>query len=62
MPRFARYAVEEKGVGIIPGGPLFPLQEIDPNAFRISYAKVSPERADEGVRRLAEAFREYRED
>lgn len=62
MPRFARYAVEEKGVGIIPGGPFFPLQEIDPHTFRVSYAKVSPERADEGVRRLAEAFREYRED
>ena len=29
------------------------------DAFRISFAKVDPETAEEGIKRLAEAFREY---
>lgn len=62
MPGFARYAVEQKKVGIIPGGVFFPQQEVDPHTFRISFAKVTPPLADEGARRLASAFREYGKD
>ncbi len=60
MTGFARYAVEQKKVGIIPGSVFYPPQEVDPNTFRISFSKVPPGIADEGVRRLASAFREYR--
>jgi 2-aminoadipate transaminase len=59
MPGFARYAVEHDKIGIIPGSAFYPPQEVDPSSFRISFAKVPPPLADEGVRRLANAFREY---
>jgi Aspartate/tyrosine/aromatic aminotransferase len=60
MPGFARYAVGQKKVGIIPGSVFYPPQEVAPNTFRLPFAKVNPEIADEGVRPLASAFREYR--
>jgi len=61
MTSFAKYAVEEKGVGIIPGSAFYSQQEMDSSTFRLSFAKVSPQLAEEGARRLASAFREYRE-
>ncbi|MEG1602446.1 MAG: PLP-dependent aminotransferase family protein [Cloacibacillus sp.] len=62
MTAFARFAVTEKKIGIIPGSAFYTLDEgkKDKRSFRISFAKVAPEVAEEGVRRLAEAFREYR--
>ncbi len=61
MAAFARFAVEEKKVGIIPGSAFYTIDEAKNGAhsFRLSFAKVAPETADEGLRRLAEAFREY---
>lgn len=62
IPAFARFAVEKKKVGIIPGSAFYTRDEAKNgrDAFRISFAKVDPQTADEGVRRLAEAFREYK--
>lgn len=61
MASFARFAVEQKKVGIIPGSAFYTIDEAknDRHSFRLSFAKVAPETADEGLRRLAEAFREY---
>ena len=62
MASFARFAVEQKKVGIIPGSAFYTIDEAknDRHSFRLSFAKVAPETADEGLRRLAEAFKEYR--
>lgn len=62
MASFARFAVEQKKVGIIPGCAFYTIDEAknDRHSFRLSFAKVAPETADEGLRRLAEAFKEYR--
>lgn len=62
MASFARFAVEQKKVGIIPGSAFYTIDEAknDRHSFRLSFAKVTPETADEGLRRLAEAFKEYR--
>ena len=61
MRAFARYAVTEKKIGIIPGSAFFTQDESEKgkHAFRISFAKVSPDLAEEGARRLAEAFADY---
>lgn len=58
----ARFAVENKKVGIIPGRAFFPRDEAEKgnSSFRISFAKVDPKTAMEGVKRLAEAFSEYK--
>jgi 2-aminoadipate transaminase len=58
---FARFAVTEKKIGIIPGSAFFTQDEADKgkNSFRISFAKVSPDVAKEGALRLADAFKSY---
>lgn len=62
MTAFARFAVEKKKVGIIPGSAFYTMDEgkNDQSSFRLSFAKVAPETAEEGIKRLAEAFKEYR--
>ena len=60
MIAFALRAVEEEKVGIIPGSAFFPAGQAEPGTFRLSYAKVHPEMAGEGVRRLARAFKKER--
>ena len=62
MASFARFAVKQKKVGIIPGSAFYTIDEAknDRHSFRLSFAKVAPETTDEGLRRLAEAFKEYR--
>lgn len=62
MTAFARFAVEKKKVGIIPGSAFYTVDEAKNGrgAFRISFAKVDPQTAEEGIKRLAEAFKEYR--
>ena len=62
MAAFARFAVEHKKVGIIPGSAFYTIDEAknDRHSFRLSFAKVAPETADEGLKRLAEAIREYK--
>lgn len=61
MTAFGRFAVEEKKIAILPGSAFYTQDEakFDRNSFRISFAKVDPQTADEGAARLAEAFREY---
>lgn len=61
MVSFARFAVEKKKIGIIPGCAFFSHDEapFNKHAFRISFAKVDPDVAEEGVRRLASAFKDY---
>lgn len=61
MVSFARFAVEKKQIGIIPGSAFYTQDEAkyDSNSFRIAFAKVDPATADEGAFRLAEAFKEY---
>ena len=51
-----------KKVGIIPGSAFYTIDEAKNgrDAFRISFAKVDPQTAEEGIKRLAEAFKEYR--
>lgn len=58
---FARFAVVEKKIGIIPGSAFFTQDEAHKgnNSFRISFAKVSPDVAKDGVLRLADAFDSY---
>lgn len=62
MTAFGRFAVEEKKIAILPGSAFYTQDEakFDRNSFRISFAKVDPQTADEGAARLAEAFTEYR--
>lgn len=62
MTAFARFAVEKKKVGIIPGSAFYTMDEAKNGrrSFRLSFAKVAPETAGEGLRRLAEAFAEYK--
>lgn len=58
---FARFAVAKKKIAIIPGTAFFSQDEAElgREAFRVSFAKVEPKMAGEGVARLAEAFAEY---
>ena len=58
MIAFSFRAVEREKVGIIPGAAFFPTGQAEPGTFRLSYAKVHPEMAQEGIHRLARAFRE----
>jgi DNA-binding transcriptional MocR family regulator len=48
-------AAAERGVQIVKGTDL--LQEGGENTLRLAYSGVTPEEIDEGVRRLAEAYR-----
>jgi len=61
MHDFARTAVLQEKVGILPGGIFF----IDPfsgkGTIRLSFAKTPPPVAEEGCRRLGRALRSYRE-
>lgn len=58
---FAKFAVREEGVGII-AGKAFSADpaKVHNGALRLSFAKVSPEEAEEGCRRLELALSQYR--
>lgn len=62
MSKFAKFAVCKKKIGIVPGSAFYTPDEakFDTESFRVSFAKTSPEVAEEGVKRLAEAFKEYK--
>ena len=62
MPAFAKFAVEKKKIAIIPGRAFYTQDEAEraSSSFRISFAKVAPGDAEEGCKRLAEAFKEFR--
>jgi 2-aminoadipate transaminase len=58
---FAFYAVKEHKIGIIPGTAFYPAGDhAGDGSFRLSYAKVSTELIEDGMKRLAEAFRSYK--
>lgn len=58
MGEFARAAVRREKVGILPGSAFFPQGDGGGRrAFRLSYAKAPTELMEEGMRRLARAFR-----
>lgn len=61
MTAFARFAVERKKVGIIPGSAFYTTDEAKNGrrSFRLSFARVAPDIADEGLRRFAAALRGY---
>lgn len=59
---FARFAVQEEGIGILAGN----IFSTSPNTslknnIRLSFAKVSPQEADEGCARLAKAIERYQQ-
>ena len=57
---FARYAVQHEGIGLIPGNVFFPDgDDRGDRAFRLSYARIPLDRMDEGMVRLARAWRTY---
>ncbi|MDD4320783.1 MAG: PLP-dependent aminotransferase family protein [Acidaminococcaceae bacterium] len=58
---FCRFAVIDKKIGIIPGRAFFTQDEAHKgnNCFRISFAKVYPAVAEDGILRLANAFKSY---
>ena len=58
--QFAHYAVTEKKIGVIPGTAFYPSgEDKGDGSFRLSYAKVPAELIDEGMSRLADAFRSF---
>ena len=58
---FARYAVQHKGIGLIPGSVFFPDgDDSGDRAFRLSYARIPLDCMGEGMDRLARAWRTYR--
>jgi 2-aminoadipate transaminase len=59
MVRFARFAVETEKIGIIPGTIFFPTTGEGLDTIRFSFAKVTPEMAEEGALRLARALRTF---
>ncbi len=57
---FARFAVEEEAVGVIPGSVFFANPGDGETELRFSFAKVAPERAWEGADRFVRALERYR--
>ena len=57
---FAKFAVTEEKIGIIPGEIFFTAPENYRDTLRLSFAKVSPEKAEEGCIRLARAIEGYK--
>ncbi len=60
MIGFARYAIEAEKVGVIPGTIFFPEENSGLETIRFSFAKVTPDMAEEGARRLAKALIAFR--
>jgi 2-aminoadipate transaminase len=60
MMDFARYAVIQEKIGVIPGSVFFVPGAEDFSSVRFSFAKVDGARAEEGARRLARAVKSYR--
>ncbi len=58
---FARFAVENEKIGVIPGQIFYTAPENYKDTLRLSFAKVCPENAEEGCSRLARAIAKYKE-
>jgi 2-aminoadipate transaminase len=60
MARFALHAVRNEKVGIIPGRAFYPAGDTaGDRAFRLSYAKAPESLVEEGMRRLARAWKTF---
>ncbi|MDR1885373.1 MAG: PLP-dependent aminotransferase family protein [Synergistaceae bacterium] len=60
VKEFAHYAVREERIGIIPGSAFYPDGEHGGDgSFRLSYSKVGTDAMEEGMIRLARAWRSY---
>jgi len=57
---FARYAIQEEGIGVLDGN-IFSIgsRSVNKSAIRLSFAKIKPEEAEEGCARLAKAISKY---
>ena len=60
MMDFARYAVCNEKIGVVPGSVFFAPGAEDPTTMRLSFAKVDAKKAAEGAERLAKAIKGYR--
>jgi 2-aminoadipate transaminase len=59
---FAKYAVLEEKVGVVPGAAFYPdVLTADRSTLRLSFAKVPPETAEEAGERLGRALARYKE-
>jgi len=59
---FAKYAVLEEKVGVVPGAAFYPdVLTADRSTLRLSFAKVPPETAEEAGERLGRALAGYKE-
>jgi 2-aminoadipate transaminase len=59
---FAKYAVLEEKVGVVPGAAFYPdVLTADRSTLRLSFAKVPPETAEEACERLGRALARYKE-
>ncbi len=59
---FAKFAVLEEKVGVVPGAAFYPdVLTADRSTLRLSFAKVPPETAEEAGERLGRALARYKE-
>jgi len=59
---FAKFAVLEEKVGVVPGAAFYPdALTADRSTLRLSFAKVPPETAEEAGKRLGRALARYKE-
>ncbi len=59
---FAKFAVLEEKVGVVPGAAFYPdVLTADRSTLRLSFAKVPPETAEEAGERLGRALSRYKE-
>ncbi|ASJ07405.1 aminotransferase-like domain-containing protein [Thermococcus pacificus] len=54
---FASELMEKKGVVVVPGGPFY-TDESGKNAIRLNFSRPGKEEIEEGIKRLAELYRE----
>lgn len=59
MRSFAEYGVKSHGISVTPGYIFFTAPGQGEDTLRFSFAKVSPEMAEEGCNRLAKAYDSY---
>lgn len=59
MADFARYAVLQEKVGVVPGRVFYVPGDEDESTMRFSFAKTDPETARDGAQRLARAIKSY---
>jgi len=60
IERFVLFAMKEEKVAVIPGTHFFPEKGKGMDALRFSFARVTPEMAEEGAKRMRDALIKYR--